>query len=47
MTITTLDFLPSLPLSLGNVLPIGAILLAGVASGELFRRVLHLPRVGG
>ena len=47
MTITTLDFLPSLPLSLGNLPPIGAILLAGVASGELFRRVLHLPRVGG
>jgi len=44
---TALDFLPSFPPVPGDLALIGAILLAGVASGELFRRVLRLPRISG
>lgn len=42
-----LSFLPDFPLQLGNLVVIALILLAGLASGELFRRVLLLPRISG
>ena len=42
-----LSFLPDLPLPLGNLVMIALILLAGLACGELFRRVLLLPRISG
>ncbi len=42
-----LDFLPAFPLALGQLTWAGAILLAGLACGELFRRVLSLPRITG
>ncbi len=42
-----LSFLPRFPLPLGNLVVIGLILLAGLACGELFRRVLLLPRISG
>ena len=41
------DFLPSLPPSLSGLALIGATLLAGLICGELFRRVLRLPRITG
>jgi Kef-type K+ transport system membrane component KefB len=41
------DFLPALPIVPGELMLIGAILLAGLACGELFRRVLRLPRITG
>ena len=37
-----LDFLPTFPLALGDLTWAGAILLVGLACGELFRRVLAL-----
>jgi len=42
-----LSFLPDFPLRLGNLVVIALILLAGLACGELFRRVLLLPRISG
>ena len=42
-----LDFLPTFPLALGDLTWAGAILLVGLACGELFRRVLALPRITG
>ncbi|MCW5621571.1 MAG: cation:proton antiporter [Burkholderiales bacterium] len=42
-----LDFLPTFPLALGELTWAGAILLAGLACGELFRRVFGLPRITG
>jgi len=42
-----LDFLPTFPLALGDLTWAGAILLIGLACGELFRRVLSLPRITG
>ena len=42
-----LDFLPAFPFALGELTWAGAILLAGLACGELFRRVLSLPRISG
>jgi hypothetical protein len=42
-----LSFLPRFPLPLGNLVVIALILLAGLACGELFRRVLLLPRISG
>jgi Kef-type K+ transport system membrane component KefB len=44
---TSLDFLPSLPLVAGDLALIGAILAIGLVSGELFRRLLRLPRISG
>jgi len=45
--VQALDFLPAFPLALGDITWAGAILLAGLACGELFRRVLALPRITG
>ena len=42
-----LSFLPRFPFALGDVSIIALILLAGLATGELFRRVLLLPRISG
>jgi NhaP-type Na+/H+ or K+/H+ antiporter len=42
-----LSFLPRFPPPLGDVSVIGLILLAGLGTGELFRRVLLLPRISG
>ena len=42
-----LSFLPDFPLRLGNLAVIALILLAGLACGELFRRVLLLPQISG
>jgi Kef-type K+ transport system membrane component KefB len=44
---TSLDFLPTFPLVPGDLALIGAILLVGLVSGELFRRLLRLPRISG
>ncbi|HEY7759115.1 MAG TPA: cation:proton antiporter [Burkholderiales bacterium] len=44
---TSLDFLPSFPLVPGDLALIGAILAIGLLSGELFRRLLRLPRISG
>lgn len=41
------DFLPTLPLASGEVALIGATLVGGLICGELFRRVLRLPRITG
>ena len=42
-----LTFLPHFPPTFGNVVVIALILLVGLACGELFRRVLMLPRISG
>ena len=42
-----LTFLPHFPPTFGNVVVVALILLAGLACGELFRRVLMLPRISG
>ena len=42
-----LSFLPDFPLRLGNLVVIAVILLAGLARGDLFRRVLLLPQISG
>jgi len=42
-----LSFLPRFPFALGDVSIIALILLAGLGTGELFRRVLLLPRISG
>ena len=42
-----LSFLPGFPPPLGDVSVIALILLAGLGTGELFRRVLLLPRISG
>jgi len=42
-----LSFLPRFPPQLGDVSVIALILLAGLGTGELFRRVLLLPRISG
>jgi Kef-type K+ transport system membrane component KefB len=42
-----LNFLPHFPPPLGDVSVIALILLAGLGTGELFRRVLLLPRISG
>lgn len=42
-----LDFLPSWPPALNEPLLIGLMLLAGVAGGEIARRLLSLPRITG
>jgi len=42
-----LSFLPRFPPPLSDVILIALILLAGLGSGELFRRVLLLPRISG
>lgn len=44
---TSLNFLPSFPLVPGDLALIGAILAVGLVSGELFRRLLRLPRISG
>jgi Kef-type K+ transport system membrane component KefB len=41
------SFLPRFPPPLGDVSVIALILLAGLGTGELFRRVLLLPRISG
>lgn len=41
------DFLPSLPLPVSGLALIGVTLLAGLVCGDLFRRVLRLPRITG
>jgi len=45
--VETLTFLPVFPLPPNPVLLFGLLLIAGVAGGELTRRVLHLPRITG
>jgi len=45
--VETLNFLPVFPLPPNPVLLFGLLLIAGVAGGELTRRVLHLPRITG
>jgi Kef-type K+ transport system membrane component KefB len=42
-----LSFLPRFPPPLGDVSVIALILLAGLGTGELFQRVLLLPRISG
>src|SRR5690349_24902199 len=42
-----LTFLPHFPPALGNLVVVALILLIGLACGELFRRVLFLPRISG
>jgi Kef-type K+ transport system membrane component KefB len=42
-----LNFLPDFPPVLGNLVVLALILLAGLGCGELFRRVLLLPRISG
>lgn len=44
---TGLEFLPSFPPIPGDLMMAGAVLLAGLGFGELFRRVLRLPRITG
>ncbi|HEY6824737.1 MAG TPA: cation:proton antiporter [Steroidobacteraceae bacterium] len=44
---TQLSFLPSFPFSTDPLLLFGLLLLAGLAGGELARRVLRLPRIVG
>jgi Kef-type K+ transport system membrane component KefB len=44
---TDFDFLPSLRPAVNGLALIGATLLAGLICGELFRRVLRLPRITG
>jgi len=45
--LSELTFLPHFPPTFGNVVVVALILLAGLACGELFRRVLMLPRISG
>jgi len=45
--VSEFTFLPNFPPTFGNVVVIALILLAGLACGELFRRVLLLPRISG
>jgi Kef-type K+ transport system membrane component KefB len=42
-----IGFLPSFPLAAANMMLVGAILLCGLAVGQLFVRVLKLPRITG
>ena len=41
------SFLPHIPPAFNNVVVVALILLLGLACGELFRRVLMLPRISG
>jgi Kef-type K+ transport system membrane component KefB len=45
--VSELKFLPDFPPTFGNIVVVALILLAGLACGELFRRVLLLPRISG
>ena len=40
-------FLPSFPLTAANIILVGAILLCGLVVGQIFVRVLSLPRITG
>lgn len=40
-------FLPSFPLAAANMILVGAILLCGLAVGQIFVKVLRLPRITG
>lgn len=40
-------FLPSFPLAAGNMMLVGAILLCGLAVGQVFVRFFRLPRITG
>ncbi len=42
-----IGFLPSFPLAGANMILVGAILLCGLAVGQVFVRVLKLPRITG
>jgi Kef-type K+ transport system membrane component KefB len=42
-----IGFLPSFPLAAANMMLVGAILLCGLAVGQIFVRVLKLPRITG
>ena len=42
-----IGFLPSFPLAAANMMLVGAILLCGLAVGQVFVRVLKLPRITG
>jgi Kef-type K+ transport system membrane component KefB len=42
-----LGFLPSFPLAATNMMLVGAVLLCGLAVGQVFVRVLKLPRITG
>jgi Kef-type K+ transport system membrane component KefB len=42
-----IGFLPSFPLAAANLMLVGAILLCGLAVGQVFVRVLKLPRITG
>ena len=42
-----IGLLPSFPLAAGNMMLVGAILLCGLAVGQVFVRWLRLPRITG
>ena len=42
-----IGFLPSFPLAAANMMRVGAVLVGGLAVGQLFVRVLKLPRITG
>jgi len=42
-----MGFLPSFPLAAANMMLVGAILLCGLAVGQVFMRALKLPRITG
>ena len=42
-----IGFLPSFPLAATNLMLVGAVLLCGLAVGQIFVRVLKLPRITG
>lgn len=42
-----IGFLPSFPLAAANMMLVGAILLCGLAVGQIFVRALRLPRITG
>ena len=42
-----IGFLPSFPLVAGNMMLVGAILLCGLAMGQVFVRLFRLPRITG
>jgi len=42
-----IGFLPSFPLAAANLMLVGAVLLCGLAVGQIFVRMLKLPRITG
>ena len=41
------SFLPTFPLTAASMMLVGAVLLCGLAAGQVFVRFLHLPRITG